>query len=386
MSESRGLVLVKGSDPVLRADTVAAIVDDLVEGVDRSIALDDLEIPDRKREDEGDDVDDVDRDDELDGVALGLAERIMVAISSPPFLTTRRVVVIRNVNGLTKAQAEMVVERLADPVPGVYVVLVQHGGKMANALAKFLKDHKIVAVEPEAETIAASTEKKKGPDKRTVVDVELQRALGASGVKLDAGARARIVAHLGDDAARVHELVALLGTRFPLGSTVRADDIEPYLGEVGTAASSFELTTAIENGDTATALEVLHRLMHATSAKHAKPQHPMQLMPLLTNYYRALLRLDDPSVQTKEDAHAILGGNPWAAKYRFDAQRAVGSAGVAKAYALLAQADLDLRGAGGATAVDDETVMQLLVARLCALHQRNRSRGARTPAAGGRGR
>ncbi len=386
MTGSHRFVLVKGADPVLRADTTAAIVDDLLGGDDRSIALDDLEIPDRKRDDEDERADVDDSEDELDGAALGLAERIMVAISSPPFLTSRRVVVIRNANGLTKTQAEMIVERLNDPVPGVHVVLVQHGGKLATPLAKFVKDNKIAAVEPEAETIAASTEKKKGPDKRTVVDVELQRAIGAAGVKLDSGARGRIVGHLGDDAARVHELVALLATRFPLGSTVRADDIEPYLGEAGTTASSFDLTAAIENGDAATALEVLHRLMHATSAKHAKPQHPMQLMPLLANYYRALLRLDDPSVHTKEDAHAILGGNPWAAKYRFDAYRTVGSAGVAKAYQLLAQADLDLRGAGGATALDNETVMQLLVARLCALHQRKGSRGAKTPAAGGRGR
>jgi DNA polymerase III delta subunit len=279
----------------------------------------------------------------------------------------------------------MIVERLVDPVPGVFVVLVQHGGKMPSPISKFQKSAKIDVVVHEAEKLAAGAGK--GSKAASVVEVELQRAMNGAGVKLDSEARARIVGHLGDDGARVHELVAVLATRFPRGATVRVADVEPYLGATGAVDSSFALTTAIEQGDAPAALELLHRLMHSTSAKRDKAQHPMQIMAIVTNYYRALLRIDDPAIVTKDDAAAALGGNPWAAKYRLDALRAIGSDGVRQAYAHVAQADLDLRGGGGKRAIDEETVMQVLVARLCAIHQRGRGRGgARTPAATNRGR
>ena len=51
-----------------------------------------------------------------------------------------------------------------------------------------------------------------------------------------------------------------------------------------------------------TALEVLHRLLTATSASQPKPLHPMQVMASLVFHYQRLLRLDDPSIATKEQA------------------------------------------------------------------------------------
>ena len=376
------ITVVRGDDPVLRSDVVNGLVEELLGGIDRSLALDDLEIETKGADDERE----VDADDR-EGVDLSVVERIMVALTSPPFLTERRVVVVRNVGGLAKAQCEMVVARLEDPTPGVHVVLEHCGGRMPSALDKFMKAHKLAAVVPEAERLAGESGRSKGADKRSVVEVELQRALIEAGVKLDSEARRRIVEHLGDDAGRVHELVAVLATRFPLGATVRSADVEPYLGEAGTVASNFELTGAIEQGDTPTALDVLYRLMHATSSKHEKPNHPIFIMAALTSYYRALLRIDSPDVNSKEDAHAILGGNPWAAKFRLDALRRIGSSGVREAYALVCRADLDLRGAGGTRAIDEETVMQLLIARLCSIHRGSgRAAGAKTPATSGRGR
>ena len=82
------------------------------------------------------------------------------------------------------------------------------------------------------------------------------------------------------------------------------------------------------------------------------------------------MRLDDPSLVTKEQAAEVLGQSPWAARHRLDASRRLGSDGLREAVRLLAQADIDLRGASG---VPDETVMEVLVARLASLS----ARGAR---------
>lgn len=359
--------LVRGEDPVLRADVTTALIDELLAGADRSLALDDLEVPGKRKND-----DDGGADAESEGVDLSILERILVALGSPPFLVERRVVVIRNIAGLSKDQVALVVERLADPTPGVVAVIEHHGGRLPGEFEKFVKANKIAARVPEAEQVAA------GSKNTTVVEVELQRQLQACGVKLHTDARARIVAHLGDDAARVAELVEILATRFTLGTTVRADEIEPYLGEAGGLDRPFALTEALEKGDAARALEVLHRLMHATNAK-SEARHPMLLMATLGNYYRSLLRLDSPGIRTKDDAAAVLGGNPWAAKYRLDASRQLGTTGLREAIALLAQADLDLRGK---RAIDEETVMHVLVARLAALHRRGASSRARAGARG----
>src|SRR5262249_5804594 len=121
-------------------------------------------------------------------------------------------------------------------------------------------------------------------------------------------------------------------------------------------------------GDVAGALEVLHRLMRATSGKQTKGLHPLQLMMTLQFHYRALMRLDDPAIATKEQAGAGLWQSPYSARYRVDASRRLGSDGLREAVRLLAGADVDLRGASG---VPDETVMEVLVARLATLSARH---------------
>ncbi len=376
MGEPSLVHLVHGSDPVLRADVTSRLIEQLLAGDDRSFALDDLEIP-ASKSDDGDDFgarsesSSAEDDSAGAGIDFGVVERVMVALGSPPFLTNRRVVVIRNYGSLSKSQCELIVERLSDPTPGVFVVFERHkASKAKSPIDKFCESVGAKAIKPEAETVS------EGSKSTSVVEVELQRCLIATGVKLHSDTRSRICAHLGDDAGRVSELVDVLASRFPIGTTVRADEIDPYLGALGAIDKPFELTTAIENGDTPKALEVLHRLMHATSAKskNNKGVHPMQLMGTLTGYYRVLLKLDDPNINNKDDAVRALGGNPWAAKYRLDALGRIGQAGLKDAFGYLAEADLDLRGR---RAIDEETVMQVLIARLCALSNRGaRSRSA----------
>ena len=56
-----------------------------------------------------------------------------------------------------------------------------------------------------------------------------------------------------------------------------ADDVAPYLGEAG-ACRVYQLTNAIEEGDVAGALEMLHRLLTATGPQQPKPMHPLQML------------------------------------------------------------------------------------------------------------
>ena len=66
------------------------------------------------------------------------------------------------------------------------------------------------------------------------------------------------------------ELVDVLAAAYGTGATLGVDEVDAYLGEVGTAGP-FDLTNAIEAGDSPSALEMLHRLLTASSTQRPSP-------------------------------------------------------------------------------------------------------------------
>ena len=343
--------LVKGDDPILRDREVERLTAVLLDGEDRSLALEDFTVPGRIRAG-GDEVTAAEADEVVE---TPVTRSIFTALQSPPFMTSRRVVVVRDVGNLVAHQAIALAAHVNDPLEGVYLVLVAGGGRMPAALDKATKAAGVPTIEPASESTG---------------DV-LAGALRAAKLKLTGPASARVVEHLGGDAGRVPELVELLHSTYGERVTLDVDDVEPYLGEVGTVAW-WDLANSIDRGDVPGALEVLHRLLHATSAKQPKVAHPLQVMATLVSHYQRLLRLDDPSIATKEQAAAAVGGSPAAARHRLDASRRLGSAGLSEAFDLLSGADLDLRGRTGAP---EETVLEVLVARLAALGRRHAPAG-----------
>jgi DNA polymerase III delta subunit len=270
-------------------------------------------------------------------------------------MTECRVVVVREIGNLTSEQGKWLAEWMADPLDGVHLVLVAGGGRVTAALDKAAKALAEVAGPAGEQTSAA-----------------LANATKAARLKLSSDAATRITTHLGDDAGRVPELVELLRATYGSGATLGVDDVEAYLGELGTAGR-FDLTNAIDRGDLGAALEVLHRLLTATSASQPKPLHPMQVMASLVYHYQRLLRLDDPSITTKEQAAAVLGmKSANGARFPLEAARRLGTDGLREALGLLAQAELDLRGQSG---LDERTAIDVLVARLAALSRRHSARG-----------
>jgi DNA polymerase-3 subunit delta len=349
------IMLVQGADPSLRDREAQRVVDELLGGVDRSLALDDHTIESRRRGGASADTDAAtDDDDEAStGASLELPTfaAVVNAVQSPPFMTECRVVVVREIGNLTSEQGKWLAEWIADPLDGVHLVLVAGGGRVPAALDKACKATATV-VGPAGEQTAAA----------------LASAAKEARLRLTAEASARIATHLGDDAGRVPELVGLLRATYGANATLDVDSVEAYLGELGTAGR-FDLTNAIDRGELGTALEVLQRLVTATSASQPKPLHPMQVMASLVFHYQRLLRLDDPAITTKEQAAEVLGmKSAGGARFPLEAARRLGSDGLREALGLLAQAELDLRGQSG---LDERTAIDVLVARLAALSRRH---------------
>jgi DNA polymerase-3 subunit delta len=350
------ITLVQGADPTLRDREVQRLVDELLGGDDRSFALDDHTLAGRRRA--GDTAAEQDDDGDDRGsegsTELPVFAALATALQSPPFMTAARVVVVRDIGNATTEQAQWLAGWITDPLDGVHLVLVAGGGRVAAALDKAIKAHAQVV----------------GPGSASTGDV-LQQELRDAHLRVEPAAARQIASHLGEDAGRVPELVDLLQTTYGDDAALTVDDVEQYLGALGTAGR-FDLTNAIDRGDVAAALETLHRFLTASSSAQPKPLHPMQVMASLVFHYLRLLRLDDPSIVTKEHAAAALGmKSAGGARFPLESAKRLGTDGLHEAVDLLARAELDLRGAGG---LDDDVVIEVLVARLAALSRRSARR------------
>lgn len=343
---------VRGDDPTLREDALARLVDELVGGDDRTLAVEEHVVPGRSREG--------DAPGGAEGRALAVAAALHAA-QSPPLMTTRRIVVLRDAGNLTTSDAEPLVDYLAAPCDTTDLVVVGGGARLPANLAKAWKGiiHEV------------------GPVSEATRDV-LEDAVASAGIELDREATEYVRAHLGDDAGRVPQLVATLDAAFDPRATLTVDDVEPLVGAQG-AIPAYQLTNAIEDGDVPGAVAVLHRLLTAAGGREGRPMHPLQVHGLLQSHYRRVLCLDDPDLGSTKDAVDALGGRvkEYPAKKALAQARALGTDGIRRAFDLLHQADLDLKGA---RAIPEDGVMEILVARLAQLSARSSTGAGRSRA------
>src|SRR6478672_12371053 len=321
--------LVKGDDPTLTADAVRSLVTDLVGDDDPAFAVEDLS---------GDDYE---------------IAAVVEAAQTPPFFGGRRVVVARGIGRFNAQDAGLLVSYLSDPLDTSAVVLVAGGGQTARSL--------LDAVKKSGHVVDAGTPSGKGRQSWITAQIK------ASPVNLDAEAASLLAEHLGEDVGRLPGLLELLTAAYGQGAKVGVDDLEPFLGDAGGVAP-WDLTDAIDRGDTALALENLHRLI-------GSGRHPLVVLASLHNHYTRMLRLDGADAADEKAAAAMLGltGSTFPARKALSQVRKIGHDGVTRAITLLADADLALKGA---VEWPEPLVLEVLVARLSRLGPRPRA-GAR---------
>ncbi len=359
------LHLVTGTDPLLRDEALDALVAELLGDDDRGLALEEFTLPGAgggaAADESGDDADvGADRGEADAPAADSVLAAALNAAQTPPMMSSRRVVVVRDAFNLSSGDVEALRRYAGAPLPTSSLVLVAGGGAPRSSMPKKLQE-----LVRELGAVVGPTSEKTGD----VLDDEL----AAHGLRLSREARDLVRAHVGDDAGLVPALVATLQAVYPpteigVDGELRAEQVEPYLGEAG-AVPVWDLTNAIEKGDVAGSLATAQRMLTVTSPRQPRPMHPLQVLGVLHGHYRRLLTLDDPHIRTNEEAADALGGRtkPAAAGYRLRQARALGTDGLRQAFDNLGRADLDLKGA---RAVPEDVVIEVLVARLAALSGR----------------
>jgi DNA polymerase-3 subunit delta len=325
---------VRGSDDVLRGEALSQLVNRLVGDGDRALLVDEFAGPDFDL-----------------GAAVGAAQ-------TPPFLTDDRIVVVRHLGRFSKVdELSGLLAYLDAPVPTTSLVLVwerapDSAARLATIPAKLTRA--VTAAGGEVVNSDAPTGKSRA--------AWIAERLVEAGLQVDSAARTRISDHVGEDAGELVGLIERLVGVFGPEARLTASDVEPFLGEAG-GVPPWELTDAIDRGDVPTALDRLQRTMGG--------RHPLAIMSTLQSHFLRMLRLDGAEVAGEKEAAQILGlkGSTFPARKALSQSQRLGPKGLRRSVQLLAEADVDLRGA---KAWPDELIVEVLVARLAVVARMRR--------------
>jgi DNA polymerase-3 subunit delta len=269
---------------------------------------------------------------------------VVDAAQTMPFLTDKRVVVARDVGRFSADDAVPLVAYLGDPLPSSDLILVAGGGRLAKSITDAMKK------------AGGTTTNTTPPTSKRDRSTWIEEQVIAAGMKLEPGAMAMIGAWMGEEAGRLAGVLDTLESTYGSSRKLSAADIEPFLGESG-SVPPWDLTDAIDRGDTKTSLELLARMTQS--------RHPLQVLATLHSHYAKMMKVDGTDADSEAAVAEVLGIKPgFPARKVLDQYRRLGGPGVARAISLLANADLDLRGQRD---LPETLVMEVLVARLSRL-------------------
>lgn len=320
--EPKPVYMITGEDDALVASELRELLDDLVGARDASLVVEEL-----SSESQGD----------LDVGAL------IDAYTTPPFLVDRRVVVVRDAGRLDQADAKRLLPIFDPPPPGAVLILASARGTIPASLRKLIGS--IGGV------VDVST--KKSGDKKSYI----QEHLRSGPVRFNAAAQQLLIDHLGDDLGRLSGLLDTLAASYGTGVTVDDSMLRPFLGSKG-SVPIFDLTDAIDAGKIDLALGIVNRMMGPGGVSGH------EILASLDNHVVRIARLDGADLTSGDEAAAVLGIHRFPAQKLLATARRLDPSAIRSAVALVADADLDLKGKSG---LSEQMVIEILVARLARL-------------------
>ncbi len=336
---SATVVLLHGDDDVLLANAVRDRVAQLVGDGDRSLMVSELNEAAYQQ----------DEDYQI--------APLVDAAQTPPFLTGRRVVVGRQLGRFSTVDSlGPLLGYLDNPLDTTDLVLVWEKGPALQRMGAVPKRLSEAVTAAGGEVIGAGV-----PRGRDGAADWMDTQIAAAGLRLRPGAKRLLADHLGEDLSRLPAVLTTLASAYGPDRALEADEVVPFIWEAG-SVPPWELTDAVGSGNIADALDKLRRMLHAGG------RNEMQVLATLYNHHARLLRLDGADAADEKEAAELLGmkGSTFPARKALRQSRKLGSKRIARSVELLAQADLDLRGA---TAVAPEAVLEVLVARLTQLNR-----------------
>ena len=321
------IIALVGNNEVIVNDETRTLVTDLLGGNDPGMALEEFTVND-----------DAISADERET----FMQRVLNALNTPPFIVDRRVVVVRNAYSLTKSASAVFESWMSSPTPGVTLLLSGTASK-APALTKLAERVIDVSV---------------GYNKE---EAYLRGKFKEYHLAAEPSVYAVILERIGEEVERIDALARTLQSVFGTAK-FSATEVEPYLGEMGNVPE-WDLTDAIDKGRISEALSTLRRMIESEG------RVPVQIIGIFQRHYLRLSQLHNSGAATASAVMGLLGIKEYPAKKLLATYNALGSDRVANAVHLVAQADIDLKGA---TALEPQVTLEILVARLARLSATSR--------------
>ncbi len=270
--------------------------------------------------------------------------QVAEALSTPPFLADRRIVVLRQVGRMPSADISKLVGAIDDITDGVLLVITGGDRTVPAPLRKVVGELGIIVD-------ATSPAERQRPK-------WIHERISKSPLKMDSRAESWLQDRLGDDLSRLDGLLGILVATYGEGAVLSESDLEPFAGEAG-VLPSWELTDAIDAGNASLAMKNLHRLIFAGEF------YPLAILAILYRHYESALRVDGLALRDGSQAAEVIGvKSKFLGEKSLRLSRQLGYVGISSAISLLAQADIDLRGN---TALPAITILDVLVGRLSRL-------------------
>jgi DNA polymerase-3 subunit delta len=264
-------------------------------------------------------------------------------------------VVVRDTTVLSKETYAYVVGWLADPERTGRLVAV-----FANGLRKDMR-----SVVGAGGIVVVEADPGRGARGKSELIEELCER---GGVRLSRGALGVLSERVGEDLGRVPGIVDLLAATYGGKVVIGEKELEALVGSRGDVPP-WELSDAIDRGDTRMALMSVDRMLRAGRA-------PLAILAGLTNHFERMFRLCGSGISNEAEAAEFLGmkGSTYPARKAIDGARAYGNERLEYAVLLIGQAGVDLKGGSG---WDGRLVIEVLVGRLATNARRQVAGGVR---------
>jgi DNA polymerase-3 subunit delta len=252
------------------------------------------------------------------------AARISDAARTLPMLASHRLVLVRDVDAMATAELDKLADYLEQPSPSACVALLAEKLDGRTRLAKRAQKLDLVV---EAAPLRLS-------DLRGFVQAEAQRR----GLKLAPDAAAALIDAIGNDLPAIDDALERLGLYVGERAAIDLAAVEACITRVR-VESIWALVDAVGMRDRRTALR-------AASSLLADREPPLRILAMVARQLRIVSRMQSAlaSGAPPQDAARMAGAPPFKARELASAARRFDRHSLAHAFAVLAQADLALKG------------------------------------------
>lgn len=231
--------------------------------------------------------------DAFEGGAVS-ADEVVNSANTMPFMSDRRLVIVRDVDKMDSAALETLAGYAKDPAPFTCLVLV------ATKIAKNSKLYKAVAATGVVYEYAAP--------KRTEYAGEVAKLFREHGKRIPMRAAEALVEAVGRDLRRLDAEVGKVVAYVGAAEEVTIEDVSAVASDSATT-SIFELLDAIGGRDVAAALRLLRRIL-------ADGESPLGVQAMIVRHVRALVgaRALSDRRMSPDSIAPELGMAPWQAR------------------------------------------------------------------------